>query len=104
MPSGVKADKQREPFLSLSCSPAHCRRSLQPPHPEVYADGGYEGSGQEGPIFELDQETGFADTRVSQKHHLGDGAEAVNGNWGGEGVFWDSREGCLKEGQTRREG
>lgn len=38
------------------------RRSLQPPHPEVYADRGYEGPGQEGPIFELDQETGFADT------------------------------------------
>lgn len=36
------------------------RRSLQPPHPEVYADGGYEGPGQEGPVFELDQETGFA--------------------------------------------
>lgn len=61
MPSGVK-DKEWAPFLSL-----------QPPHPEVYADGGYEGSGQEGPVFELDQETGFADTRVSQKHHLGDG-------------------------------
>lgn len=41
---------------------ARCwRRSLQPPHPEVYADSGYEGPGQEGPIFELDQETGFAD-------------------------------------------
>lgn len=51
------------PLLELK-SPwlAAWRRSLLPPHPEVYADGGYEGPGQEGPVFELDQETGFADT------------------------------------------
>lgn len=35
------------------------RQRLRLPHPEVYADGGYEGPGQEGPVFELDQETGF---------------------------------------------
>lgn len=46
----------RGPWLAMGG-----RRSLQPPHPEVYADSGQEGPRQEGPIFELDQETGFAD-------------------------------------------
>lgn len=76
VPSGIKADKGRARFLSLNCSPAHYRRSLQSPHPEVYADSGNEGSGQEGPVFELDQETGFADARVAKKHHLGDGGRS----------------------------
>lgn len=71
----ARTGKERAAPLCLSPSPwlAAGRQSLRPPHPEVYADGGYEGPGQEGPVFESDQETGFPDARVSQKHHLGDG-------------------------------
>lgn len=60
--------------------PLSMRRLLGQTHPEIDAHGGDEAAGQEGGVFETDQQAGLPHAGVPDQHHLRGGQKESGEN------------------------